>query len=163
MPNTRIVSVLAAIIAGASLAGCALEDFGQTKEEPVAAAPVPPPPDRLSYQVSTDAGLKTYTDRLAAYALKCWVRDDPGYRIGGPVPTEGAYDIYLLVVDPEAAAEASQAATAVQALRLRVARATDVASSVSVIATGPLAKPEYAPRIQEGAVRAGAGLSDCPR
>lgn len=117
-------------------------------------APAPQAPAAFVFEIETPAPRAMFADRVAEHALRCWVRDDPTYRVGGPFNDAGALVVTLMYLG-----ETEPPQPARQALSLSIPPSETGAYAVA--ARGPLATPEYEARLLEGLTLAGAGSDRC--
>ena len=108
----------------------------------------------FAFDVASDVKRDVFADRLASHALRCWVRDDPTYRVGGPFEEGSNLDVTLIYLGDDPADVQQQ-----EALRLTVPTPKDGVYAVS--ATGPLATAEHHPRLAQGLELAAAGAKRC--
>lgn len=120
----------------------------------------------LVFFANADLPRDIYAERLIGYALRCWVRNDPNYRLSGPAEIRGSYEIGMInVSSPDPELDVRQVAdrdlVRVEGLRLIVGPGPEGMHRVDAI--GPLAQPQFAAHLAEGVRRAGAEVAgrDC--
>lgn len=113
------------------------------------------PTAQFAFEVESVAELDDFAESLAGHALRCWVRDDPSYRVAGPVENEGAAAISLIHLgdDPDEP-------LAVEGLRLDVVELEGALYAIQ--ATGPLATTQFEAQIMRGVeIAAAPGDNRC--
>lgn len=106
------------------------------------------------FDIASESQQTELAERVAAHALRCWVRDDPTYRVRGPFEEGDALEVALIYLgeDPSSPRE-------FEALRLSIPEAAEDRYAVAV--TGALATEKYRARLLEGLKKAALGSQRC--
>ncbi|MCI4660833.1 MAG: hypothetical protein MRY63_03295 [Neomegalonema sp.] len=137
------------------LSGCGVGRWFASDDP--APASVAEPNRPLQYRIDSAQSRADLAEALAQYALKCWIRRDPTYRIAGP-SDEGRLHRLALVRLP-LDEDGKPKGPAITALVLKIAQLAP--PQYQIDASGPLANPAYAAKIKSGISAAAVGSLAC--
>lgn len=106
------------------------------------------------FDITSETPQDELAENVAAHALRCWVRDDPTYRVNGPFEEEDALDVALIYLGDDPAKPRE-----FEALRLSIPEADEGRYAVAV--SGALATEKYRDRLLDGLRKAADGSQRC--